>query len=81
MPALDCVLLEEVEVLVVFVDIVFIDRGGQPTNNKKMSVSVTDATRSMKCLLSFMPCQLFQRFSIVDVNPRVGVALGIIELA
>ena len=36
MPALDRVLLEEVEVGIVFVDIVFIDCLGQTSNNKKV---------------------------------------------
>jgi hypothetical protein len=79
--AVDDVLSHKSEIGVVLVRIVLLDSFGQSANDEESPATSGDPAGAVKHLPSLMPPQKRKIVSAVYVDPRVGVALRIIELA
>ena len=72
---------DESKVFVVFVDVVLFDVVGESAHNKEVIVSTANTASAVEDLLSFVTVDFLQGVRVVDVHPRVGISLGVIELS
>ena len=60
---------EKLELLIVLVNVVFLDFFRQATHHKKVSLLVSDSACPIKNFLNLVTCFLTQRFSVIDIDP------------
>ena len=77
----DDMLLDKPKVGVVLVDIVFLDARRQATDHKKTAIPKSDTACAVKHLRRLVLGHAGKVGGIVDVDPRIGVPLRVIELA
>jgi hypothetical protein len=78
-PALDRVLPEELELCVVFVDVILLEPVGQPADHEEVPIPRADSPGPVKDLLRLVLRHQRQIGRVVHVGPRIGVPGRVVE--